>query len=110
MYAVSRRYRFDVKHSEEIDAKVRDEFMPMLRKLRGFFAYYWFDNGNGTAVSLTVFKHKAGATASIQVASFWVKQHLAGLLGTPDAVEGEIKAYALADDAHSPPDQGTTTP
>jgi hypothetical protein len=60
MYAVIRRYRFDPNNSEEINRRVRDAFVHLLRKTPGFEAYYWLDTGEGEGASLSVFRDKAG--------------------------------------------------
>jgi len=94
MYAVIRRYRFDPKSSQEIDRQVKEGFLPLIRKMPGFVAYYWLDTGEGTGASLSVFKDKAGADESIHLAADHVHQHLAGVLGKPDVIEGPVKAHA----------------
>ena len=64
MYAVVRRYRFDPNNSEEINRRVRDAFVHLLRKTPGFEAYYWLDTGEGEGASLRVFRDKAGVEES----------------------------------------------
>ena len=94
MYAVVRRYRFDPKSSQEIDRQVKEGFVPLIRKMPGFVAYYWLDTGKGTGASLSVFKDKAGADESTLLAADDARQHLAGLLGKPEVIEGPVKAHA----------------
>ena len=38
MFAVIRHYQFDPKNSAEIDRKVREGFVPLIRKAKGFRA------------------------------------------------------------------------
>ena len=92
MYAVSRRYNFDPKNSQKINQEIVASFVPLLKKAPGFVAYYWLDNGVGVGESISVFESKAGAEASVAVAKFWVDRHLAGLLGAPEVIAGEVKA------------------
>jgi hypothetical protein len=94
MYAVVRRYRFDPNNSEEINSRVRDVFVHLLRKTPGFEAYYWLDTGEGEGASLSVFRDKAGAEESIRIAANFVEQHLASLLGKPEIIQGEVHARA----------------
>jgi hypothetical protein len=94
MYAVVRRYRFDPKNSEEIDGRIKDIFVHLLRKAPGFEAYYWLDTGDGEGVSLSVFRDKAGAEESIRIAADFVEQHLRSLLGKPEIIQGEVHARA----------------
>lgn len=93
MYAVIRRYKFDPNHSEEINKKIREIFIPLISKGDGFVNYYWLDTGQGEGASLSVFKDKDGADESVRLASDFVKEHLASLLGKPEIIEGEVQAY-----------------
>src|SRR5512132_3056333 len=92
MYAVVRRYRFDPKNSEEIDSRIKDVFVHLLRKAPGFEAYYWLDTGEGEGASLSVFRDKAGAEESTRIPANFVEQHLASLLGKPEIIQGEVHA------------------
>ena len=94
MYAVSRRYRFNHDDAEKINREIMESFVPLLKKAPGFVAYYWLDNGSGVGESISVFQSKSGAEGSVAVAKFWVSKHLAGLLGTPEVIQGEVKANA----------------
>jgi antibiotic biosynthesis monooxygenase len=94
MYAVVRRYRFDPKNSEEIDTRIKDVFVHLLRKAPGFEAYYWLDTGEGEGVSLSVFRDKAGAEESTRIAANFVEEHLASFLGKPEIIQGELHARA----------------
>jgi hypothetical protein len=95
MYAVIRRYQFDKRNSEELDRKVRETFLPLLKKTPGFVAYYWLDTGEGTGASLSVFQNKAGAEESVRVAAKFVQEHLAGIkISKPEITEGEVHAHS----------------
>ena len=41
MFAVIRHYHFNPKNSAEIDRRVREEFVPIVKKAKGFVRYYW---------------------------------------------------------------------
>jgi hypothetical protein len=94
MYAVVRRYRFDPKNSEEINGRIKDIFVHLLRKAPGFEAYYWLDTGKGEGASMSIFRDRAGAEESTRIAARFVEQHLASLLGTPEIIQGEVHARA----------------
>jgi Antibiotic biosynthesis monooxygenase len=94
MYAVVRRYRFDPKNSEEINGRIKDIFVHLLRKAPGFEAYYWLDTGEGEGASMSVFRDRAGAEESTRIAANFVEKHLASLLGTPEIIQGEVHARA----------------
>jgi hypothetical protein len=54
MFAVIRHYGFDPKDGAEIDRRIREEFVPIVKKAKGFVRYYWLDTGNGDGASLSV--------------------------------------------------------
>jgi hypothetical protein len=95
MYAVIRKYQFAQGDGEEVDSKVREVFVPLVKKAPGFVAYYWLDTGEGTGASLTVCQDKAGAEESGRIAAEFVQQHLAGMnLSRPEVTQGEVQAHA----------------
>jgi hypothetical protein len=94
MFAVLRHYHFDPKNGEEIDKMVREGFVPLIKKAKGFERYYWLDTGHGEGASVSVFKDKAGADESIKLAADYVKNHLAKLVTQkPEIIEGPVKAH-----------------
>jgi hypothetical protein len=94
MYAVIRRYKFDPSRSEELDQKVRETLLPLIRQASGFVTYYWLNTGEGEGASLSVFQDKAGAEESVRIAADFVQQHLATMIGKPEIIQGEVKAHA----------------
>jgi quinol monooxygenase YgiN len=94
MYAVVRHYHLDPKNSAQVDKAVNDEFVPLIRKAKGFVRYYWLDNGNGDAASLSVFESKAGAEESTHLAADYTRDHLSKFITQkPEIIEGPVKAH-----------------
>lgn len=94
MFAVIRHYHFDPKNSAEIDRQVREGFVPLIRKAKGFKRYYWLDTGNGEAASFGLFADKAGADESVHLAAEFVHGHLSKLLTQkPEVIEGRLVAH-----------------
>jgi hypothetical protein len=94
MFAVIRHYHFSPQDSAQIDKMVREEFVPLIKKAKGFVRYYWLDNGKGEAASVSVFKDKAGADESIHLAAEYVKTHMSKLITQkPEVIEGPVKAH-----------------
>lgn len=94
MFAVIRHYRFDAKNGAEIDRLIREGFVPLIRKAKGFIRYYWLDNGNGEGASFGVFKDKAGADESIELAKEFVHEHMSKyLVSKPEIIEGPVVAH-----------------
>src|SRR5207237_6313758 len=97
MFAVIRHYHFDPKDSAEIDRRVREDFVPIVKKAKGFVRYYWLDTGKGEGASVGVFKDKAGADESVHLAADYVEEHLSKLLTQkPEIIEGPIEAHDRA--------------
>jgi hypothetical protein len=94
MFAVIRHYHFDAKNGPEIDRHVREGFVPLIKKAKGFVRYYWVDTGTGEGASVSVFNDKAGADESVRLAAEYVRDHLSKLLTQkPEIIEGPVKAH-----------------
>ncbi|MEU5533730.1 hypothetical protein [Streptomyces sp. NPDC020362] len=92
MYAVIRRYE-GVVDPAEAGRRVDEGFVPLLRQVPGFVAYYWVDAGNGVMVSTGVFEDQAGAEESVRRAADFVRDNLASLLPNPPQVTaGQVVA------------------
>ena len=93
-FAVIRHYHFDPKNGAEIDKQVREGFVPLIRKAKGFIRYYWLDTGTGEGASFGLFKDKAGADESVRLAADFVQQHLSKLVTSkPEVIEGPVVAH-----------------
>jgi len=94
MFAVILHYHFNPKDSAEIDRRIREDFVPIVKKAKGFVRYYWLDTGKGEGASVSVFKDKAGADESIQLAADYGQKQLSKLrIQKPEIIEGPIKAH-----------------
>ena len=94
MFAVIRHYHFNPNDGAEIDRRIREEFVPIIKNANGFVRYYWLDTGNGEGASLSVFRDKAGADESVRLAADWVKENLSKLvIQKPEIIEGRVKAH-----------------
>jgi hypothetical protein len=94
MFAVIRHYHFDPKNGADIDKMVREGFVPLIKKAKGFVRYYWLDTGKGEGVSVSVFNDKAGADESIHLAAEYIKNHLSKVITQkPEIIEGPVKAH-----------------
>ncbi|MET4645640.1 hypothetical protein OG894_10275 [Streptomyces sp. NBC_01724] len=94
MYAVVRRYE-GVTDPAEAGRQVNEGFLPLLRQVQGFVAYYWVDAGGGVMVSTSVFQDPAGAEESTERAGEFVRDRLASLLPNPPQVTaGEVVAHS----------------
>ncbi|MFC5959742.1 hypothetical protein ACFP51_36695 [Streptomyces pratens] len=94
MYVAVRRYE-GVTDPAAAGRLVNEGFVPLMRQVSGFVAYYWVDAGDGVMVSTGVFQDQAGAEESISKAADFVRDNLASLLPNPPQVTaGEVLASA----------------
>jgi hypothetical protein len=94
MFAVIRHYHYRPEDGPEIEKMVRENFVPLIKRAKGFVRYYWLDAGNGECASLSVFRDKAGADESTHLAADYVKNHMSKLLTQkPEVIEGPVKAH-----------------
>ncbi|MEU9342953.1 antibiotic biosynthesis monooxygenase [Streptomyces sp. NPDC048278] len=92
MYAVVRRYE-GVTDPAEAGRRVAEGFVPLLRQVPGFVAYYWVDAGGGVMLSTSVYDDRAGAEESVRRAADFVRDQLASLLPDPPQVTaGQVVA------------------
>jgi hypothetical protein len=59
MYAIIGRYQTD--SASELNKAVTEKFVPRIKHLPGFVAYYGIDSGDGVWSSVSVFDSKANA-------------------------------------------------
>lgn len=94
MYASVRLAKAKPGKMAETIQKVNDGFVPIISQVPGFVTYYLVDIGNDQAVTVSVFKDKAGADESGRRAQEWVKENLAPLMAGPlEVMVGEVAVY-----------------
>jgi len=87
MFISVRKYRL-AGDIEELNRRVRDEFVPILKQLPGFRGYHTFDAGGGTIVSISLFDSREAALASNDRAREWVARSIAHLVPDPPEIMG----------------------
>lgn len=91
MYASIRQYRSD--DVPEVARRAQDGFVPIVREVQGFSAYYIVDGGDGVFTTITVAEDRAGVEESVSKASEWVRESAADLVdGAPTVTNGEVVA------------------
>jgi hypothetical protein len=94
MYAAIRRYE-GVTDPAEDRRRVSEEFVPLLKDMPGFVAYYEIDAGNGVMATISVFEDQAGEEASTERAAEWVRENEASIApNPPEVTAGEVVASA----------------
>ena len=85
MYVVVRRYDGVTDHAEA-ERQVKEGFVPLLREMPGFVAYYWANAGGGVMFSTSVFQDQAGEEESTKRAGEFVHANLEPLFPNPPQV------------------------
>lgn len=102
MYAVIRRYRITPGLHEQITAETKEQFLPRLRAIPGFVAYYMMNPVSDQLVTISMFADQSGARKSTEVALEWVRTHppiAESVLGPPEVTEGEVAVQAALEPA-----------
>jgi hypothetical protein len=75
--------------------RISEGFIPIVREVPGFEAWYLLVSDDGAITTVTVCEDRAGVEASVSKASGWVLKNLGDLIeGPPSVVNGEVKAQA----------------
>ena len=97
MHTEIRQYQVDPGSVDEIIRGVNEDFLPLIKDVSGFQAYYALDAGGGRIASVSVFEDRAGAEESSRVAADWIRQNMASLFpNPPEVMEGEVVAHDAA--------------
>jgi hypothetical protein len=93
MYIAVRRYE-GVTDPSEAGRISREGFVPIIREIPGFVAYYDVDAGDGVMVSISVFEHKDAEEESTFRAGDFVAKDLEPLLPNPPQITaGEVVTF-----------------
>ena len=90
MYASIREYR--TKDNAEVARRAEEGFIPLVRDVPGFSAYYMVDSGD-SFFTITLAEDEAGVEASVAKARDWVQENIPDLIdGPPTVHNGEVAA------------------
>jgi hypothetical protein len=97
MYASMRRIKCAPGKAREVAQRIEEQFVPQLRTVSGFVAYYLVDMGDDEVASINIFQDQAGADDANQRANAWVKQSLGDIVAGPlEARAGQVVVNATA--------------
>ncbi len=80
MHASIRRYRVEPGSSAGVIQRVNQTFVPLLKEVRGFVAYYILEAEDGVITTISLFEDQDGADESDRLAVEWFKQNLVAIL------------------------------
>jgi heme-degrading monooxygenase HmoA len=96
MFAAIRYYQADPPSIEEVVRRVQEEFVPLIRDMRGFVSYFILvpSEREEDIVSVSVFEDQQSAEESNRKAAEWVVQNLSELLRpNPEFASGQVVVY-----------------
>jgi quinol monooxygenase YgiN len=96
MFAAIRYYQADPPSIGEVVRRVQEDFVPLIRDMRGFVSYFILvpSDREGDIVSVSIFEDQQSADESNRKAAEWVVQKLSELLRpTPEFATGQVVVY-----------------
>ena len=96
MFAAIRYYQADPPSIDEVVRRVQEDFVPLIRDMRGFVSYFILvpSEREEDIVSVSVFEDQQSAEESNTKAAEWVVQNLSELLlPTPEFASGQVVVY-----------------
>jgi hypothetical protein len=92
MYSSIRRYSADPSQIDELMHRIDAQFCSMIEDQPGFVAYQALDCGEGTCVTVTTFRDRDSAEASLETAAGFIRDSLSDIpIERVDARTGEAK-------------------
>jgi len=77
MFASIRRYRLESGSIDDLLHLVDTDFAESVQEMDGFLEYQVVECGNGEIITITTFRDRRSAEASIELAADWVRDTLA---------------------------------
>lgn len=91
MYLVVRNYKKIQGDKQILSSKIDSEFVPLIKKIKGFVDYYCIFSGENSLLSVSVFQDKKGADESVKAAADWVAKNLAQYFPEkPEVLSGDV--------------------
>jgi hypothetical protein len=91
MFASVRCYYVHRGTPREVAARVASDFADRLSERPGFVAYDFLDDGDGEAMSISVFREPSQAYDSRELARRWTQEHLPDMeLTITDSMHGQV--------------------
>ena len=98
MFIVIRKYKVQRGAASVWAQRVRDGFVPLLRRMPGFAGYHLIESGPDVIATVTMFENAAEALASSDLAAEWVRDNVLELArGVPEYTVGSALITELKD-------------
>jgi hypothetical protein len=97
MYAVVRKWKADPARIDESVRKIQELFVPDVKSVEGFVAYYTVKGEGDEVFTITVCQDREGIEESTRRSKAFVDRELKGIIrGPPEVLRGEVRAEAAA--------------
>ena len=91
MFSSIRRYTVEGRPVEELARRVKEGFVPLVRRMKGFKGYYLVSGGQNVLIAMSVFETAEQALASNEIAADWVRNNvLESNTGIPEVIVGDV--------------------
>lgn len=89
MFTSIRKYKVRRGMAAELAQRVQDGFVPLMRRIPGFRAYYLLDGGPDVLITVSMFDSLDEALASNEEAAAWVRDNVLEFTkGMPEVMVG----------------------
>lgn len=104
MFASVRRYRLESGSIDELLHLVDSDFAESVEEMDGFMEYQVLECGNGEIITITTFKDRRSAEASMEMAADWVRDTLSRRfdLTRLESFVGEVAVSRASEDVTVP--------
>ena len=104
MFASVRRYRLESGSIDDLLHLVDTDFAESVQEMDGFVEYQVLECGNGELITITTFKDRRSAEASMEMAADWVRDTLARKfdLARLEGFVGEVAVSRASEDVTVP--------
>jgi hypothetical protein len=104
MFASVRRYRLESGSIDDLLHLVDTDFAETVQDMDGFMEYQVLECGNGEIITITTFKDRRSAEASMEMAADWVRDTLSRKfdLTRMEGFVGEIAISRACEDVTVP--------
>ena len=76
---------------EELTRRVEEDFVPFVRRMKGFRGYYLVSGGQNVLFAMSVFETAEQALASNEMAANWIRKNVLELkTGMPEVIVGDV--------------------
>ena len=93
MHASIRRYIVRAGREEEAIQHAQDGFLPILKSIPGFIAYYFIDTGDGEMIGVSIYQDIESAERANESARAYIGEHIPETLSRTAIFDGRVAVH-----------------